>query len=183
MKNKRLEKRLIVVLSAVLVGAVLFAFARSSYFDKPNPAPSYMWRGDVYSEQRDSLKRRILGAVDSNGEAFYSWEESFLLPRKDCYKLLDREGCEESKKDWRNLIDVIKEFMEYEGNKKWTECRKVPRTMPDEALRDYIDNDLMNLRFNIPPDERVRESMNAYLEDISDEITFTNLAASSAVRC
>ena len=44
MKNKRREKLLIVVLSAALAGMVLFTFARSSYFDKPNPAPA-IWAG------------------------------------------------------------------------------------------------------------------------------------------
>lgn len=179
MKNKRL----IVVLSAVLVGMVLFTFARSSYFDKPNPAPGYMQRGDSAAEQRDSLKRRTILAVDSYEEAFYPHEDSYLTPNKDCYKLLDREGCEESKTDWRNLIDVIKEFMEYEGNKKWIGCRKVPETMPSGVLKEYIDDDYNNLRFNIAPSEGVREAMNAYLEDISDEITWRDLTARSAFNC
>ena len=183
-KTTRLKKTLTAVLALALVGAVVFEFARSSYFDEPNPAPGYMQRAPsenyAAAKQRASIADRI-GRAANGEQSFYYGHPWSVTSATGKWGSQTHPGGGYAKDDWRNMVQFLQEVLEYKGNSKWVDCMKVPSTMPSGPLRDYVDNYGMNIRR--APSERVINVMNDYLTDISDEITFADLTPMSAANC
>ena len=75
------------------------------------------------------------------------------------------------------MIHFTQVVSKYEGNSKWIDCKKIPRTTPPQILRDYEYHHRRG-----PSDEEI-DAMNDYLKNISREITWGNLTPESAADC
>lgn len=165
MKNRKLERILVVVLSLALAGSV--GFLIMGYVDSKNHpcVPGYSRSGPTAENQRRIISKRMTMA--RNEKAFYTgsrlhWESGVFD---------DRGSWGDGKKDWFEMSGFVKEIMKCDNPD--LVGTKLPETKPSGILASYVSN-----RFPEVPNQAEVDAMNAYLKSIAGQIQFTQLSFS-----